>query len=230
MNQIHHTLAFRCLRGCIQLFYPKYAIHVPDHENEPVVYVSHHQNLFGPFIVLLWYPEAVRVWMLHVFLDRKACFSQYADFTFTERFGWNRTLAKLVAWPLSLAVPAAMRASGGIPVYRKSRKIVSTFKVSIDALKSGFPVAIFPDIDYSNSSSRMRDMYGGFLYLEKLYARETGKHICFIPLYVSKKRRCIIADEKIHFHDGVDFHEESKRVAAAIRNSLNRLAEKCQDT
>jgi hypothetical protein len=167
--------------------------------------------------------------MLHVFLDREACFKQYVDYTFTKRFGWNKTFAKIVAYPISYFITTLLNSGKGIPVYRGTKKILETFHHSINALNRGESIVLFPDIDYSNSSANTNEMYEGFLYLEKYYYKSTGKHVCFVPLYASKTKHLLIAYKQITFRDGMDFNTERKTVLGKIHDHLNELAKKCGD-
>lgn len=92
-----YGLFFKSVRQLVRFVYPSYKAQISGEIAGPAVYVSHHRNLFGPFITLLWYPEFIRTWILHVFLDRKSCSRQYADYTFTKRFGFPRALANPAA-------------------------------------------------------------------------------------------------------------------------------------
>src|SRR5690625_1589898 len=156
-------------------------------------------------MMMLWFPYFFRVWMLDVLLDQQACYKQYVDYTFTKRFGMHRFLAKIIAYPLSFFISTLLRSGKGIPVHRGSRSIIQTLRQTVTALEKGESVAIFPDIEYSDPSAQTKSMYEGFLYLEKYYYEATGKHICFIPLYVSKKRRLIVAEQKIYFRKEENF-------------------------
>ena len=62
----------------------------------------------------------------------------------------------------------------------------------------------------------MKAMYDGFLYLEKYFYKATGKHVCFVPLNVSKKRHLIIADQPIYFRDGEMFNTERIKIRERI--------------
>jgi 1-acyl-sn-glycerol-3-phosphate acyltransferase len=220
---------FRFIRGVIRIVYPKYTVKLSTNINRPVVYISHHQNLFGPFVTMLWFPKCLHPWVLHVLLNQGACYKHYVNYTFTERFGLNKQLAKFFAFPLSYTITKFLNSGRGIPVYRGSRKILHTFQLSVAALCKGESIVIFPDIDYSDTSSRTKDMYDGFLYLEKYFFKATGNHVGFVPLYVSKNKKMIIAETEICFRDGMDFNTERNTVYKRIQDSLNYLAEKCGD-
>lgn len=229
MNHNFYGVFFRIVRFFLRLGYPKYSLQLSQPLTEPVVFVSHHQNLFGPFVTLLWFPKSLHAWILDVFLEQRTCYQQYVDYTFTKRHGMNTVLAKICAFPLSFFISKLLSSGGGIPVFRGSRKIIGTFRKSVEALKKGESIVIFPDIDYSDTSSSMKEMYEGFLYLEKYYFNDTGKHLCFVPLFASKNKKVIIADKPIYFRDGKDFDKERKIVYLKIHDRLNDLAEKCGD-
>jgi 1-acyl-sn-glycerol-3-phosphate acyltransferase len=213
----------------VRKIYPSYRVQIHEKVKDPVVYISHHQNLFNPFVIYLWFPKSLRTWILHVFLDRKMCFRQYVDYTFTKRFGMNRTIAKICAYPVSFIISALLKSGKGIPVYRESRKILETFRLSVEALKRGESIAIYPTIDYTNTSNEAKNMYEGYLFIEKYYFKETGKHVHFVPLYVSKNNRLIISDEPIAFQEGEDFSSGQKRIGEYMKNKLQELAKQCGD-
>lgn len=225
----NYGVFFRLMRALIKVVYPKYDVQVPTPNQGPIVYISHHQNLFGPFITLLWFPSFIRTWMLYVFLDQHSCYKQYANYTFTKRFGWNKVVAKLIAMPLSYAITKLLQSSRGIPVYRGSKKIIDTFRISVETLQHGNSIIIFPNVDYTSTSAYTKNIYSGFLYLEKYYYQKTRNHLCFVPLYASKSQRKILANRPIYFSDTIDFKKEQEIVLKKIQDSLNQLANKCGD-
>ena len=229
MNKHFYGQLFRIVRFLTRRVYPKYTIQLSDSRTGPTVYVSHHQNFFGPFIAYLWLPIPVRVWVLHVFFDKTSCYQQFVNYTFTVRLKMEKKLASLLAFPLSALISKFFQSANAIPVFRGTKKIIDTFRDSVQALKRGEPILIFPDIEYTNSSSAMQGMYEGFLYLERYFHSETGQHIDFIPLYISKKTHTVITGEPISFRDGEQFKSELKIVSQKLHDSINQLAQKCGD-
>ena len=190
----------------------------------PCVFVVHHQNLSGPVHALLTLPIHARLWVYKVFLDRKECYKQYRDFTFTKRFGMPEIIAIPLAWFVALFVPAILRSFSAIPVYRSSRDIIKTFSISHDALLRGESLIVAPDVDYGNSSSLMGEMYTGFLHLEKTYFKETKKHLSFIPMaYNATEKKLVLADS-ICFDD-TPYSEQKDVIAERIKKSINSIKE-----
>ncbi|MFC4411731.1 hypothetical protein ACFOZY_15175 [Chungangia koreensis] len=215
---------FLLVRGTVRLVYPTYRLPSPLHEEGPIVYVSHHQNFFGPFILMLWLPIPVRLWVFHVFFHKETGFEQLYNYTFTKRFNLMPWLAKYLSYPLAAAFSAFYQSARAIPVYRQSKKVIHTFRESVQAMQQGERLLIFPDIDYADDSSGTKDLYNGYLYIERYYYKATGEHIRFVPLYVSKERKTITAGEAIQFRDGKEFKEELSYVNEEIMNTLNKLA------
>src|SRR5690625_1797734 len=143
--------------------------------------------------------------------------------TFTKRYKWPPIVAKMIAWPASYIVPWMMKSARAIPVYRGSRKIMDTFKISVDALLNNEDILIFPDIDYSDDSTETSSIYEGFLHLEKYYYRQTEKHLTFIPVYSNQKKHEVYTGQTIQFTGNKSFIEERHEIAQRIQKELIRL-------
>ena len=143
---------FAFSRFFVRRYIGRWQADVPERQG-PAVYVCSHTNLLGPLAALCWLPFPVRPWVYHVFMEKGSCRAQYRDFTFPKRFGMPGPLAGLCAWASAGYVSRLMASLGGIPVYRGSRRIIETFRETIAALQAGDPVLIFPDVDYTSSST-----------------------------------------------------------------------------
>ncbi len=195
---------------------------------EPVVYVVHHQNMFGPLHMMGLAPFEAQIWALHVFLDRRECFEQYYRYTFTQRYGWPKPAAFVVVGIISLVVPALMRSLRAIPVYRDGEAI-GTFRASVAALKEGRSVVICPDEQYADPSAAMGEMYAGFLGLAKLYYKKTGLSLSFVPVCCSAKQEALVFGGAVRFDAQRDFAAEQQRMAEALRDGINQMALRCGD-
>ena len=223
MGQHKYGKLYRSVRKCVRFFLPEYEIKKQEDITEGVVFVSHHQNLLGPVIVLAEYPHFVRTWALDIFFDQELCRKHYVAYTFTERFKIPRVLAKIIAWPFSSFVAKLMKSGRMIPVHRQSRKIIHTLQTSAACLAKGENLLVFPDIDYSSKEERVGEIYSGFLSLEKYYYRKTGRHLSFVPLYADERTCEIKIGQAIQFTDQIPFMEQKEQVAKALRSSLNEL-------
>lgn len=225
MAKNDYGLLFKCFQKIARTVLPRFRFETPSTDDEPAVYVAHHQNMIGPISILVWLKYYVRTWVLGEFTLQEASYDHYTNFTFTKRYGWPLWLAKIVAWPVSYIVPLVAKSADVIPVYRGSRKIVQTMQISQKALMKGQDILIFPDIDYSDDSPEISDIYEGFLHLEKKYYRETNQHLAFIPVFSDQKERIVRVGREIRFTGKEKFIIERKEIAEELRLELNRLSE-----
>lgn len=192
---------------------------IPD---SPTVFIVHHQNMSGPVHAILTLPKPAHLWGLKVFFDRKECYNQYVNYTFTERFGMPRVLASPLAFIISLAVPMVMHSFSAIPVYRSSREILKTFQSSGDALLRGENLIISPDVHYDDSSRSMGEIYTGFLHLEKNYFAKTKKHLSFVPISYNTKEKTLFIADAIQFDD-TPYSSQKDEIAKKIIDSINEI-------
>lgn len=209
---------FTRLRFLSRIFFRGYQSPTPEALPAPAVYICRHKNLRGPIDTLLWLSAPVNPWVFNVFCERETCYRQYAEYTLTRRAGWPRAFALPVARILSWVVPGLCGSMGAIPVYRSTARVVTTFRKTLDVLKAGGRVIIYPDVDYADASEEMGALYEGYLMLGTLYYRATGHNLRFIPLRTEKRR--ITAGAAIEFDGEKPRAEETERVAMAIREAL----------
>lgn len=190
----------------------------------PTVYICSHQNMQGPITTLAYLPFPVHAWILNVFFDRESCRKQYSEFTFSKRFGMPQWLADALAWIVSGVVSALVRSTGAIPVWRGTSRINETFRDSVEALKAGESLLIFPDVEYSQDSGEMGKIYEGFILLGRMYAHNTGLPLNFVPLYCDENRKEIVEGEPIRYDPTAPSKTERARISTALVESVNRMA------
>lgn len=187
----------------------------------PTVYVCSHSNLKGPLATLCWLPFSTRPWVFHVFLDRETCRKQYRDYTFSRRFGMPEPLAAFAAWAASGYVSGLMKSMGAIPVYRGTVRIGTTFKETAAALQAGDSVLIFPDVDYTDGSEGIGEVYDGFLLVERFWRKISEQTLHFVPVRLDTVSRRIAAGKPVSFDRSKPWKEEMVRVREELRREIN---------
>ena len=198
-------------------------------ENEPTVFLVHHQNMFGPLHALPMLPDKARLWTMAAFFHMRTCWRHFYSFTFRRRFRLPRSLSAIAAGAVALVLPAALHVLRAVPVHRGSRRIGETLCESSRALARGDSLLICPDLEYSSSSPEMGGLYTGFLHLEKSFYQTSGRHLAFTPIYCSAQRKTVIAGPPLHFPDGVRFAQARSVRAARIVSEINRLGRQSGD-
>ncbi len=211
---------FRFCKTIYRTFTLKYAFNVST-PTEPCVYLCRHLNLHGALTVNKCSTFDFQTFVLHVFTNQKSCFNQFYNYTFSKRRNRSKIFAFLPSLIASLIVPPICSPKQTVPVYRNDAEAFKTIKASLDALKSGRSLLIFPDVDYTNvASSEKHVIYNGFLCLEKLYYKTTGRHLKFIPLTIDENSKTVNEKIAISFNADIPFEKEmplvSKKIADAI--------------
>lgn len=197
----------------------------------PCVYIGHHQNMYGPINFMTFCPVDVRMWVYNMFLNKTDCYDQFYNYTFNTRYKINPVLSKIYAKALSFFIPKLLNSMHALPVYRINsldmHNIYKTIQDSVDALINNERVVIFPDIDYTSKEPYTGRLYSGFAKIDKLYFQKTGKHVDFIPVYISKSKKKMILGEKFSILE--DDNNSLKQIAKTMQEGLNCLAAECSD-
>ena len=75
-------------------------------------------------------------------------------------------------------------------------KMIHTIRKSIEVLKEGNNILIFPETgipEYSLTS--VTDFYSGFASLGAFFQKKTGKPLCFCPVYIDELHHIIRSGE-----------------------------------
>jgi len=212
---------FYFCRGLLRLCHKKITV-LGEKPLQPAVFIGHHQNLMGAVRAMMWLNFPLRVWILSVFCQREECFQQYSDYTFTQRFGWPKVLARAAAGVLARFVPALAKSLRAIPVYRTSaRDLQVTLQESVATLCNKENILIFPDIDYTNRSDRMGPMYKGFIHIDKYYHAQTGQHVDFVPLRIDLQKRELRIGAPSRIRAGENFIQGKDRVYLELQKKMN---------
>lgn len=179
------------IRWFAKIFTKRYKSYVTV-PTEPTVYICRHLNMHGPFTTLIRMNFHVHPMVLHVFFDKRTCYTHYVNYTFTERRGKKRKKHHPFAYISSRVVVPLEKSIKGIPVYRgEDYRSLQTLKASMQYLKQGESIIVYPDKDYTAGYDKESEIYEGFLLLGQMYKRATGKSLRFVPLYIDEKTRTI---------------------------------------
>ena len=110
---------------------------------------------------------------------------------------------------------------GAIPVHRGTARIGTTFKESVAALQAGDSILIFPDVDYTDGSEGIGEIYDGFLLLERFWRKASARPLRFVPLRLDADARRIVEGAAVSFDRTAPWKSEMVRVREALRREIN---------
>ena len=171
----------------------------------------------------LFFPIPYRPWVIYNMLDEKECCSYVQETFFEQRLGWPTWLSKVMAKTLAATLVRLMHFTQPVPVYRgKQDRIVETFRQSMDILKNGENLLIFPENGTSdNFSTDVKQFYDGFIYLAKLYFRQTQKSLLFCPVSINPKTQMISVGKMVRYNPQNEYKLESERIR---KNLMQQVA------
>ncbi len=222
-NNLISRVCYRIIRALVKLFYPRTKVvgaeRLPD---GPCVVVGNHAQMNGPIVGELYFPGPRYIWcageMMHL--------REVPDYAFQDFWRdkprsvrWLFRIFSYLIAPISVCVFTNARCIG---VYHDMR-IMSTFRETIGKLKAGERIIIFPEHDVPGNGL-LWELQDRFVDLARLFYRQTGKKLLFVPLYVAPAFRTLYLGEPLRFDPASDAAAERERIALGLTEAITGLA------
>ncbi len=214
---------YRFLRTVIPPFLPKYRLEgtekLPDGS---VIFVGNHAQMNGPIFWELFSPKKSLIWCT----SQMMVLREVPDYAFEdfwsgkpERIRWFYKLASYVIAPLSVCV---FNNAHTLPVYH-DRRIIDTMKLTAAALADGWSIAIFPEWK-NKRNAIINEFQTGFVNAARLYYKNTGKSVDFVPFYLAPALKTAYFGNPIRFDPSAPIHRERERISEYLMDEVTRLA------
>ena len=208
------------MRTVAHILFPRMKITYEEQPGDhPAVFVCNHAAMCGPVVMTLYFDRPHQTWTIHSALDRTLSYRYaYHDVFFGEsrRFKWFwRLLARIVG----RALPRLLEESGTIPVFH-DRRVLKTLRASVAALKNGEDIVIFAESP-QRFSEFVNELQPGFVDLGRFYAKETGEHLNFYPVYLEKKHCSISIGRPISYDPASSPDDQRVRISTYLRNVID---------
>lgn len=223
MNEKKHSPFWPLTKWLVRVFYGKMTVegaeNLPD---EPCIIVGNHAHMHGPIVCELHLPIERYTWcegqMMHLKEVPAYAFQDFWSYKPKRTHWFYKILSYLIA-PLSVFI---FGNASTIGVYHDYR-IVSTFKKTVRILQSGKSVVIFPECDTpcNNIIYAFRDR---FIDLAKLYYKQTGKELSFVPLYIAPGLKRSYIGKPTRFCADAPMEEERSRICRYLMDTITQTA------
>lgn len=206
---------------------------VQDDDN-PIVFICNHGELYGPIVCMLYIPVPIRPWSISEMVVDK---DEVAAYVYKYTISRQKWLPEKLKWPIAnLIGPLSVWAMGqleSIPVYRnKLRELMKTFNQSVEAMQAGDNLLIFPEnpdgVEQGKGYERagIGEMFRGFAMLAPIYYNKTGKCCRFLPMFAHKGLRTLSFGTPVAYNPDTPPNEERDRIVDALLAQMQSLADR----
>lgn len=217
------SLLYRFFARIINCFYGKKKfVGLENLPSEPAIIISNHAQMHGPLSAELQFPYKKSIWCIgHLMHLKEAPKYAFEDF-WSRKPKWTHWFYKMLSYLIAPLCVWIFKNADVIGVYKDQRGI-STFKKSIKALKQGDYIIINPEchVEYNEIVNEFQDK---FIDLAKLYFKDTGKEICFVPMYNAPTLKTIVCGKPIKFDSSAPIKEQRKVICDYLKTEITKLA------
>lgn len=207
---------YRFVRKAVRLFTKKMkTVWQTPFTNGPSVFICNHDRAFGPIAMCGHFElyKDVSPWINAQVLSTKAMPAYVRkDFWWKPGKWYSKICDYTLAYLCALILPPILRGSACIPVYHDTQ-VIKTLKMSVNALKSGRHLVLFPEkpTGYCQYDD---EIVSGFVSIGRLYYRRTKQILNFYPTFIDWKNKIISVAKPIAY-DPLAVPEEFAKVVAA---------------
>jgi len=223
MDQKKPSRAYLLIKAAVRAAYPR--MQVEGLENLPeegAILVGNHCQMNGPIACELFFPDNRYTWcagqMMHL---KEVPGYAFQDF-WSQKPAASRWFYRILSYAIAPLSVLIFNNANTIPVYRDGR-LLATFRSTIDKLKQGAKVVIFPEYDrkYNNI---LYDFQEHFVDVARIYCARTQKELSFVPLYIAPKLKKMVLGAPIPYRADQPAEEERQRICSALKAEITRLA------
>lgn len=203
-------------------------IDLNEEAGEAGIFVANHSAASGPFTYELFFPRRVVPWGTHEMCgDYRERWNYLYHVFYQQKLGYCKAAAFLIATPFAVISKLLYNGAELIPTYRDLRLKI-TIRRSLDALRRGRNILIFPENSSDGYHETLREFNGGFVTLAKRFRTETGRDVPIYTVYYSDKRNRMVIDKPM-FLKRIEQElggGDNKRIAAFFLRRINELNRK----
>ena len=218
---------FKGYKGLIKIFKKRTKFKYLEGEiTTPSLILSNHVGTSAPLSFELYLDKPIRFWgASEMNSGLKSLYKYQSEVFYHEKRGWNIHLAKLFCLIASPLTNLFYKGLNLISTYLDVR-FINTLKESLEAVKNGQNIVIFPEISDKGYLDKLEGFHNGFLSFLK-YAYKNGIDLPIYVTYFHKKSKVHMVDAPIKFSELLKISDNYEILSNYLCDRCNKLGEMC---
>ena len=216
--------SFKLGRGIVKVLYhrPKMVFLGEEFNDGPFLFLVNHCGTKVPPKIECYFPRDCYMWGTYEMTLGVKSIQHYLVHTFYhQKKKWPLVFATIVGTIFAPFANMFYQGMRVIPTYRDSRFVLS-IKNSINAIKDGKPIVIYPEDSTSGYKDKIERFFNGYLTFCKLALR-VGYDLPIYVGYYNRKKNCIFIDKAILYTDLLKQYNDDNEISEALRMRMNSL-------
>ena len=189
---------------------------------DPCLIIGNHTQIHGPYCAMKYFPYPKQIWCKGQMMKVKEVPAYaYQDFWYLKPKA-TRWLYKILSYLIAPLCAFLFSNADTIAVYHDKR-VINTFKKSVEALNNSEYVFIFPE-NRTDYNEIVNDFSLGFVNVAKYYYKSTQKSIAFVPMYTTPALKKVVFGKPIIYSPHIDMEEQSVTICNHLKEEITRIA------
>lgn len=216
-------LWYRCMKGIMKCRYkePRF-IYLGEKPTNGSIILSNHEGTDAPMSLEIYCDFPIRMWgTAEMNSGLKRMYAYQTKEYYHVRKHWNLFAARVFCLLASPLTNLFYKGLNLISTYKDSQ-FRKTLKESVDAIKAGDNVVIFPEHSEDGYLAELKGFYSGFV----VFAQQCYKEGIDVPIYVSYfklKEKAYIFDKPIKFSELKTKFSTRDEMASYLLEKCNSL-------
>jgi hypothetical protein len=214
---------FRLLKKMMKVRYkePEF-IYLGEKISNGSIILSNHEGTDAPMSLEIYGDIPIRMWGAHEMNSGLIKMYKYQTRVyFHEKKGWNLHLARLFC---VIATPLTNLFYKGLDLIStyKDIRFVKTIRESVDTIKQGDNIVIYPEDSKNGYLSELEGFFAGFVVLAD-FCKKEGIDVPIYVSYFKKQEKTYIIDKPILYSELCKQYDSKELKARALCDRCNEL-------
>ena len=216
-------IVFKLIRGLVKFFYGKTVIEgLGNIADNNTIIVANHSQMNGPIVCELYMPENCYIWCAGEMMNIKEVPAYAFNDFWSQKPKWTQPFYKLLSYIIAPISYCVFNNARTVAVYHDSR-IVGTFRETVEMLKNGRNIIIFPEKDETRNNI-LNKFQENFVDVARLYYKRTGVELNFAPMYIAPYLKKAYIGNAIKYNSQNTPEEERKRISEYLADEITETA------